>query len=462
MAATTPNFVLSVGGFHPSFKPPPLPFPSPRRIAIDILNEPTARASASRATSPSPRNTVQFGARGRAALRLRRVQHRGPPRLRRAVPVLAASTSSIEISASVSLKVFGVGLFSVRLRFELEGPDAVAGAGHRLDLAAVLRDLGRLRHHLGRGRTTRRCRRSTCCRCSQASSTRRESWRALLPPAATCWSSLRTLGRRRRHAGAAPARHAAREPAARAARPDRRQGRQPAARPTPTASAVSVDRRRAGRSVGDVDEPFAPAQFQDLDDAAKLSRPAFEPQHGGIELAVAGAPARVGARWSSAVVRYEQIIDRHRLPALRPPLPRLRRPACSTHFLRGNARQPLAALAARAAASCQPFDDVDQGRAPRRYAVALTARQHAPVERRSSPARRWRATHLGALVRRRPDAGRRAARHPGLRGDGRHERPIGTLLVPALAAAGARQPDHRARRRPGVHARASPCRSSSS
>ena len=30
-----PEFVLSVGGFHPSFRPPPLPFPVPKRISIE-------------------------------------------------------------------------------------------------------------------------------------------------------------------------------------------------------------------------------------------------------------------------------------------------------------------------------------------------------------------------------------------------------------------------------------------
>ncbi len=37
------NFVVSVGGFHPRFTPPPLPFPSPRRIALDLSNNPAYR-----------------------------------------------------------------------------------------------------------------------------------------------------------------------------------------------------------------------------------------------------------------------------------------------------------------------------------------------------------------------------------------------------------------------------------
>jgi hypothetical protein len=38
-----PQFVLSVGGFHPRFTPPPMPFPSPQRITLSILNESFAR-----------------------------------------------------------------------------------------------------------------------------------------------------------------------------------------------------------------------------------------------------------------------------------------------------------------------------------------------------------------------------------------------------------------------------------
>src|SRR2546430_1940065 len=37
------DFVVSVGGFHPQFNPPPLPFPVPQRISVNIINEDFAR-----------------------------------------------------------------------------------------------------------------------------------------------------------------------------------------------------------------------------------------------------------------------------------------------------------------------------------------------------------------------------------------------------------------------------------
>src|SRR5207342_3377193 len=55
-----PNFVLSVGGFHPRFTAPALPFPSPRRISLNIVNERFARIRAEGYFAVTS-NTVQFG-----------------------------------------------------------------------------------------------------------------------------------------------------------------------------------------------------------------------------------------------------------------------------------------------------------------------------------------------------------------------------------------------------------------
>jgi hypothetical protein len=57
----------------------------------------------------------------------------------------------------------------------------------------------------------------------------------------------------------------------------------------------------------DVNESFAMAQFKDMDDAKKLSSPAFERMKGGIELAAAGAQSNTSLA-VKRVVRYEKII----------------------------------------------------------------------------------------------------------------------------------------------------------
>ena len=48
------NFVLSVGGFHPSFDPPPLPVPGPASGSPSTSSTTRCRSCASRATSRSP------------------------------------------------------------------------------------------------------------------------------------------------------------------------------------------------------------------------------------------------------------------------------------------------------------------------------------------------------------------------------------------------------------------------
>src|SRR5262249_26287062 len=55
------NFVVSVGAFHPQFTPPPLPFPTPQRIQLDIINESYARIHCEGYFAVTP-NTRQFGA----------------------------------------------------------------------------------------------------------------------------------------------------------------------------------------------------------------------------------------------------------------------------------------------------------------------------------------------------------------------------------------------------------------
>ncbi|RPH75598.1 hypothetical protein EHM76_01285, partial [bacterium] len=121
------NFVLSVGGFHPRFNPPPLPFPSPRRIAFDIIHTPVALIRVEGYFAVTS-NTVQFGAHADLKFGFDDFGlegHIGFDVLIQFSPFYFIA----EISASVSLKAFGVGLFSIRLRFSLEGPTPYRAKG---------------------------------------------------------------------------------------------------------------------------------------------------------------------------------------------------------------------------------------------------------------------------------------------------------------------------------------------
>ena len=114
------NFVFSVGGFHPRYSPPPMPFPEPPRLAVSILNESYARIRIEGYFALTS-NTVQFGARaelffGFSALSVE--GHLGFDVLFQFNPFFFI----FEFSAGLSIKVFGFGLFSISISGLLEGP----------------------------------------------------------------------------------------------------------------------------------------------------------------------------------------------------------------------------------------------------------------------------------------------------------------------------------------------------
>jgi hypothetical protein len=57
----------------------------------------------------------------------------------------------------------------------------------------------------------------------------------------------------------------------------------------------------------DATEQFAIAQYQNMDDATKLSRPAYQALNGGVQLSVAGQQLK-SSHAVRRIVRYEQII----------------------------------------------------------------------------------------------------------------------------------------------------------
>ncbi|WP_426502611.1 DUF6603 domain-containing protein [Dactylosporangium sp. McL0621] len=115
-----PDLIVTVGGFHPAFRPPPLPFPVPERLTVDLLNRSgqLIRASGYFAITS---NTVQFG--GEVQLKLGFdgfgiEGHLGFDALFQFSPFRFV----VAVHGRVSLKAFGVGLFHIDLRFALEGP----------------------------------------------------------------------------------------------------------------------------------------------------------------------------------------------------------------------------------------------------------------------------------------------------------------------------------------------------
>ena len=396
-----PNFVVSVGGFHPSFSPPPLPFPSPRRIVVSILDTDVARIRVTNYFAVTS-NTVQFGAGTEMFFGFSAISIEGHMAFD-ALFQFSPFHFVVEISGSISLKVFGMGVFSISLHFQLEGtsPWRAKGEGSisffffdvsadfditwgepkdtHLDPVDVLPALA-------------------------AELQKPESWRALLPTGTNLQVTLRDIAAD--PAGADPlVLHplGTLEVRQRAVPLDLTIGKL-GANAVRDVNRVSLAATAGFVKKGDVSEQFALAQFLAMDDAAKLSRPAFERQHAGIELTSSGS-APGTARMVRRVVRYEEVVIdnafRRRRRRFRPILGPL-----FEHLLAGTS----AALAAQSLAQAtlrDPHADAVTVSASVGFVVASTTDNSALTQTFASEASAL--DHLSALAA--TDPGAAAAAH---------------------------------------------------
>jgi hypothetical protein len=296
-----PNFVLSVGGFHPRFTAPPLPFPSPARLSLSIINESWARVRAELYFAITS-NSVQLGCRAEAFFGFDAFSVEGYfsfDALLRFSPFYFI----VEISTGFSVKVFGVGVWGVHLRGSFEGPTPYRVRGSakieilffsfsvdvdvtfgetRSDLLPPIEVMPKMR----------------------AEFEKLESWRATLPPSGQLFVSLRQID-----AGTALVLHPVgtlqiSQRFAPLNLPLDKIGNQ---KPSDVKK-VTVAAQTAALAVkGATREKFAAAQYREMDDAAKLSAPAYEPLESGVELGAAGQPWAAGPL-AQRTVRYETIL----------------------------------------------------------------------------------------------------------------------------------------------------------
>ena len=118
-----PEFIITAGGFHPQYKPPgtlPAPFLDIPRMGISILDEPWGKIRAVSYFAVTS-NTVQMGALAELYFKFGPFQvkgHIGYDALFQFDPFFFI----IDVSAGVSVKFFGAGLFAINLEFSLQGP----------------------------------------------------------------------------------------------------------------------------------------------------------------------------------------------------------------------------------------------------------------------------------------------------------------------------------------------------
>lgn len=295
------DFVLSVGGFHPSFSPPPLPVPVPRRVAIDIVNTSVAKLRVEGYFAVTT-NTAQFGARLDLQLGFSDFGIQGHLAFD-ALIQFSPFSFIIAISASVSLRVFGMDVLSIRLRFELSGPTPWRAKGTG-SLSILFWEID-----VDFDETFGEEKHTTLPDVAvlpllTAEYEKVENWRTLLPAGTSTLVSLRPLDPLVDTLVLHPV--GVLQVTQRLLPLDQSIAKLGNSKAS-DASRLALEVAGSGLAKkADVVESFAPGQFNDLKDADRLSRPAFEPGHGGIELSSAGDVLRTGPM-VRRVVRYELI-----------------------------------------------------------------------------------------------------------------------------------------------------------
>jgi hypothetical protein len=296
------NFVVSVGGFHPRFSPPPLPFPSPRRIRISLINTPVAKVIVEGYFAVTS-NTVQFGARVEVFFGFSVLNVKGHLAFD-ALFQFSPFYFIIEISASVSVNVFGAGLFSIRLRGSLEGPAPWRIDGHG-SISLLFWDIDvDVKKTWGDDRKEK-LPPVPVLPILQNELNKAENWRALLPAGTALFVSVRQMP----EAEAALILHpvGVLRISQRAVPLELKLDKVGTQQPSDV-NRLSIAVGAGGLAkAADVFDQFAPAQFQNFSDADKLSRPAFAPERAGVDLSAAGADRR-SSNMVRRIVRYEEII----------------------------------------------------------------------------------------------------------------------------------------------------------
>ncbi|MFI6979114.1 DUF6603 domain-containing protein [Embleya sp. NPDC050154] len=297
-----PDLVLTVGGFHPAFKPPPLPFPVPKRLSIDILNRPGGLIRVSGYFALTS-NTAQFGAA--AELRFGFSDfgiegHLAFDALFRFSPFAFV----IEIGAGVSLKAFGVGVFGIDLRFRLEGPSPWRARGRGSISLLLLEISADFDIAWGEERNTTLPPIAVLPLLAREI-TKIEGWRTVLPPGGgDTRVTLRTLPDTDRLVLHPRGTLFVQQ---RAIPLNVRIDRVGAQRPSDGKRFTIAPASDSGLvQLSLPDDKFAMAQFQDMDDAAKLSAAAYQDQDAGLELS-----AERGALASARVVRRSTRYELH-------------------------------------------------------------------------------------------------------------------------------------------------------
>ena len=361
------NFVVSVGGFHPQFNPPPLPFPAPQRIALDLINESYARIHADGYFAVTT-NTIQFGSHASYFFGFSACSVEGSSGFD-ALIQFSPFHFIAEVSTQFSVKVFGVGVYGVGIDVSLEGPTPwhVHGTAS-LSFFFFDVDIG-IDFTWGDNPNTT-LPPIAVMPLLTAEVQKNTNWKAQLPSKAKLLVTLRQLD----PSEAAMVLHptGTLQVSQRTIPLDLQLDKVGSQKPS---DANEFSLRVSGASLTktrDLTEQFAPSQFRNFDNATKLSQPAFVPQNGGIELACGSALGSATA--ITRPVRFDlTVIDAESEPVNHKFFPHSR--GMFSNSLRGNSAAQ-SKLSAAYRAQSRPYTDSVK-LATEAYAVAFQSSNKA-------------------------------------------------------------------------------------
>ena len=356
-----PNFVVSVGGFHPSYQPPPLPFPGPRRIALSILNESWGRIRVEGYFAVTS-NTAQFGAALDIYFGFSDFSLNGYLSLD-ALFQFSPFYMIVEVSGRLSLSVVGLDLLSVRLRFTLEGPTPWRARGSGSVKLLFIEISADFDETWGESAdTTLPAIPALPILISEFG--KLANWVAELPPAYSLTTALRPLGETEALVLHPLGTLRIAQRAVPLGIDIDKVGNQPVNDARRFAVAVETT---LFSPLGETRDSFATGQFQALSDADRLSKKGYEQQPSGLAIGAAAGTIRA-IRAATRTLRYElAVIDNSHRPRITRFLGLTVR--LFDLFLNGNAVS-LASVSQAKRKKLNPFDEAVTV-TPGAYAVVL-------------------------------------------------------------------------------------------
>jgi hypothetical protein len=280
------GFLLSVGGFHPSFQPPPaLDVPTLRRLSITILDYDWARIRAETYFAVTS-NTVQFGAHTSLFFGVDGCNVSGEVGFDVLFQFSPFYFNAL-ITGSLNLEVVGVDLLSIHLRFSLEGPSPYRAKG--TGSVSILFFSIDVNFDVTWGDAA-----DTSLPAIHVlpifvgEVEKKENWRALPPPSSNLLVSLRQLDPALAVLHPLGALEVSQRSVPLGLTLDKYGNQKP-----DDVKLVDITAAASGGTslpLAEVDESFAAAQYQEMSDAEKLSRPSYQQLKGGVTIGAAGGP----------------------------------------------------------------------------------------------------------------------------------------------------------------------------